>query len=58
MTKKFTPGQLVTLKSGGPVMTVRRYDNNDEIICDWFVGNTPTFSAFQEEQLQLEPPAK
>ncbi|TCM07453.1 DUF2158 domain-containing protein [Sphingomonas sp. PP-CC-3G-468] len=31
----FKPGDLVQLKSGGPVMTVS-WSNNDELGCQWW----------------------
>lgn len=34
--KKFTPGDIVTLKTGGPLMTVERYNAHDEVCCVWF----------------------
>lgn len=32
---KFTPGDIVALKSGGPAMTVEAVDGNS-ILCSWF----------------------
>lgn len=33
---QFKPGDLVRLKSGGPIMTVRRFNTRENWICDWF----------------------
>lgn len=34
---EFKPGDLVRLKSGGPVMTVSEWDEDyEQFTCDWF----------------------
>ncbi len=37
---KFETGELVCLKSGGPVMTVQGYASSvgDDYMCQWFAG--------------------
>lgn len=38
---QFKVGNVVQLKSGGPMMTVRLADFPDAIHCAWFVGGEP-----------------
>lgn len=51
----FQPGDVVQLKSGGPVMTVRwcqdEYGSVDAY-CDWFVGTKQEGAKFAAAQLQ------
>jgi uncharacterized protein YodC (DUF2158 family) len=49
---KFQTGQIVRLKSGGPLMTV--WGNDDLVGCQWFDGNTLQTSSFVEGTLELE----
>lgn len=35
----FKNGDVVKLKSGGPKVTVRRVEEDGEVICDWFSGH-------------------
>ncbi len=35
--QEFKTGDTVQLKSGGPIMTVVRYEDK-EVYCQWFVG--------------------
>ena len=35
MSNEFNPGELVSLKSGGPIMTVQSVDE-DKVIVTWF----------------------
>lgn len=39
------PGTIVSVKSGGPKMTVAAV-NGDEVKCSWFVGNTAHHGVF------------
>ncbi|HKT27884.1 YodC family protein [Dyella sp.] len=32
----FKPGDVVQLKSGGPVMTIKFIDEDEEAFCEWF----------------------
>jgi len=32
-------GDVVKLKSGGPIMTVKNIEENGEIYCQWFSGD-------------------
>lgn len=51
--KKLENGDLVTLNSGGPIMTVA--DNvvcgNDSVWCCWFVGSEMSREKFNVESL-------
>lgn len=38
MAAKFKPGDLVELKSGGPVMVVEVDFRDDSYKCSWFAG--------------------
>jgi len=39
---KYKEGDQVKLKSGGPTMTVKRYNvfNANQLECQWFAGST------------------
>lgn len=45
-------GSVVTLKSGGPKMTVRWVEDGDAY-CQWFDGNKEAGSKFSVAQLSL-----
>lgn len=57
MANKFKPGDLVELKSGGPVMTVERVNNihSGEITysCSWFAGAKDSHKIFAEAAIKL-----
>lgn len=46
----FQPGDVVQLKSGGPIMTVR-WCQDDGAYCDWFVGTKQEGGKFAPAQL-------
>ena len=48
----FKPGDVVTLKSGGPKMTVSWVEGN-EVGCVWFDGPKEQGSSFKVAVLQL-----
>jgi uncharacterized protein YodC (DUF2158 family) len=62
--KKWKTGDVVMLKSGGPRMTVRGYDEDREIdgeihkevICQWIDGKKPQVERYLEAQLMAPPP--
>ena len=50
--KKFKVGDVVTLASGGPKMTITgdsRFE--DKVVCEWFVKDEPKTGDFLEEAL-------
>lgn len=51
----FTPGNIVTLKSGGPLMTVQAFGEGDDpnVDCSWFDGDQYHEEAFHERALIL-----
>lgn len=55
MTRQFSPGDVVVLRSGGPNMTVHKVDTwpdgSPAIHCDWFEGTTKRGGVFRAEQL-------
>ena len=59
MAAKFNSGDLVELKSGGPVMAVERVSPsfNDEggssYSCTWFAGDKHQHNQFEEAVLKL-----
>jgi len=62
---KFTIGDTVSLKSGGPLMTVREYkqvhtsaDNIEEMVhCSWFDSKDELqFNSFYESELKTDSP--
>lgn len=50
--KKFSEGDVVKLKSGGPTMTVQGHDTRGYAICKWFNDREPTTETFSEESLK------
>lgn len=58
MEKKFSPGQMVILISGGPPMTVVKYSENGPVICQWTSkSGKPETSEFEEAVLKLSNPS-
>lgn len=59
MSNEFNPGELVSLKSGGPLMTIRSVEEN-KIIAIWFDDkdhrHTGEFHYFEIEHNDGEPP--
>ncbi len=45
-------GAIVKLNSGGPAMTVRSEDENQDVVCDWFSGEDSKTATFQRDQLK------
>mgnify|MGYP002713095358 CR=1 FL=1 len=65
MAKKFKKGDCVILKSGGPQMTVKDYNDEDYIDdelmvdCDWFDNkNNAQNGTYHEDQLKPCPDNK
>jgi uncharacterized protein YodC (DUF2158 family) len=57
--QKFKTGDRVLLNSGGPTMTVVKYEPSDEedVICQWFLGGKLEEKAFNQDVLRpYEPP--
>lgn len=49
---KFSSGDVVRLKSGGPNMTVNyQSTGNNKYWCDWIDGNQPHGGDYEEDQL-------
>lgn len=45
----FNPGDVVELKSGGPKMTIKKFEDlsaGRSAVCDWFEGNKPMYGTF------------
>lgn len=58
MSRKFKPGDLVELKSGGPVMTIESVNESFErgqytYSCSWFAGAKNNHRGFSEAALKL-----
>jgi len=51
-SQKFKPGSVVVLLSGGPPMTVIKYEG-EEVICQWFNKQTREEKAFPQEALKI-----
>jgi uncharacterized protein YodC (DUF2158 family) len=47
------PGDVVRLKSGGPLMTVEKIVG-DSAKCDWFDGNKPMGAIFPMSSLEID----
>ena len=50
MKRRFSRGDIVRLKSGGPQMTVRE-EKKGALVCDWFEGDKLRRESFFAEQL-------
>ncbi len=51
--KDFAPGDLVKLKSGGPVMAVKAVHGYDSILCQWFGGKKLESGHFHSDSLEV-----
>lgn len=49
---KFKCGDLVELKSGGPIMTVNTVYGDGDIVCVWFAGEKQQKHTFAEGALK------
>lgn len=59
MANQFQPGNVVRLKSGGPLMTVEQVGQDaagrDRVWCKWFDKNSnPQTETFPPETIQLD----
>ena len=58
LAQKYKTGDIVQLKSGGPKMTVARYNNpsaidtSPNVWCDWFAGSKHEKACFPEDSIQ------
>lgn len=50
------PGQLVSLKSGGPLMTIHHRTADDDYTCQWFDGGELHVGRFARSSLYLRVP--
>ncbi|MHB1952335.1 MAG: DUF2158 domain-containing protein [Sulfobacillus sp.] len=58
--RKFKPGDVVVLRSGGPKMTVMGYHHSSIIpamLCSWFKDDTAMSEYFAETQVHMISPA-
>lgn len=54
MRNKFSEGDIVKLKSGGPNMSVREVKGSGKlIVCQWFAGSNLKQGHFNEETLEI-----
>jgi uncharacterized protein YodC (DUF2158 family) len=55
--RKFNPGDIVILRSGGPKMTVSfykgTYASDTQLVCEYFDDGKKVQVVFKEEQLDL-----
>ena len=60
MERKFKTGDIVKLKSGSPVMTVKCYDPPDgtDVTCSWFWKDQIQEKSFPEDMLTVHQPIK
>lgn len=49
----FEVGDMVQLKSGGPVMTVKKIDTPQSILCVWFKDTELISANFLQETLEV-----
>ena len=50
--ENFQPGDLVRLKSGGPVMTVHHADSAGDVVCNWFEKGQPKGNVWPQALLE------
>jgi len=51
--QEFKTGDTVQLKSGGPIMTIVKYDGDiREFRCSWFAGDKVEYGYFPPDSLQ------
>ncbi len=62
MADEFAPGDVVMLKSGGPVMTAGKsgdYNGEQKVFCEWFddkqVRQTGTFPPYMLKKVRSRP---
>ncbi|MCC8628870.1 YodC family protein [Xanthomonas vesicatoria] len=60
MSNKYSVGEIVKLRSGGPDMTVQEVpvagsQHKNHYRCQWFAGKKLESGSFQEESLELVP---
>ena len=51
--QEFKKGDVVQLKSGGPLMTIKERAKEGNYLCVWFVGDEPKHRTFSGEELKL-----
>jgi uncharacterized protein YodC (DUF2158 family) len=58
IVKKFNAGDRVVLNSGGPTMTVLKYEpiDGEDVICQWFNNNKLEEKAFNQNVIRLYQP--
>lgn len=49
----FKEGDVVQLKSGGPLMTIISKYDDDSFNCTWFDGSIPKSSVFPKTALEI-----
>lgn len=56
MSQQWQSGDVVRLKSGGPIMTIKGYNmHKGGWVCQWFVGTDLKEGAFDAGQLVIVP---
>ncbi len=55
MSEKYSPGDLVCLKSGSPSMTIKDDTGGGGYVCQWFVGAKLQNGYFEAASLELVP---
>lgn len=49
-------GDVVTLKGGGPIMTITNVDNGSKPYCQWFISGKTEGATFPAEALKESSP--
>ncbi|MRT18134.1 DUF2158 domain-containing protein [Vitellibacter sp. q18] len=58
MSKKFSNGSVVWLKSGSPAMTIQSFNNHTKrYSCSWFVGTDSKYDEYTEDSLTDSKPS-
>jgi uncharacterized protein YodC (DUF2158 family) len=52
---RFSVGEIVQLKSGGPKMSVKSIDADEDVYCSWFAGSKLSHGHFKPDQLVAVP---
>jgi uncharacterized protein YodC (DUF2158 family) len=56
MASEIKVGEVVRLKSGGPMMTVKKVEQFNSVMsanCDWFEGSEPKYGMFPVTSLKV-----
>jgi len=50
---EFKIGDVVQLKSGGPLMTIENFDEDNKACCVWFIDNKQQYGLFEIKTIKV-----